>query len=63
MVKLLGEEHGWDIEGVKIKKVKHRDGSLQTLSEFASTYGMEQGIYCTRLFSQLPARLREISER
>ncbi|MFC1999410.1 hypothetical protein ACFLXE_01445 [Chloroflexota bacterium] len=63
MVKLLGEEQGWEVEGVKIIKARHRDGSLQPLAEFASTYGMEQGIYGTMLFSQLPTRLREKSER
>jgi len=63
MVRLLGEEQGWDVEGVKIKKAKHRDGRMQTLAEFASSYGMEQGIYGTRLFSQLPTRLRETSEK
>ncbi len=59
MVRLLGEEYGWETEGMRIKQAKHRDGKLMTLSEFAANYGMEQGIYSTRLKSQLPLRLRD----
>lgn len=62
MVNLLGKEHGWETEGMKIKRAKHRDGRLLPLSEFAASYGMEQGIYNTRLHSQLPLRFRNKSE-
>ena len=62
MVNLLQSEHGWETEGVKITKAKHRDGRMMTMSEFAANYGMEQGIYCTRLRSQLPLRLRDKAE-
>ena len=62
MVNLLGQDHGWETEGIKIRRAKHRDGSMQTMSEFAGTYGMEQGIYSTRLRSQLPLRLRDSAE-
>jgi len=58
LVNLLASEHGWETEGMKVKRAKHRDGRLMTLSEFAASYGMEQGIYCTRIRSQLPKRLR-----
>ena len=62
MVNLLGQDHGWETEGMKIRRAKHRDGSMQTMSEFAGSYGMEQGIYSTRLRSQLPLRLRDSAE-
>ncbi len=62
MVNLLGVEQGWETEGMKIKRAKHRDGRMMTMSEFAASYGMEQGIYCTRLRSQLPLRLRNTVE-
>ena len=62
MIRLLGSEHGWDTEGMKIKKAKHRDGRMMTLSEFAGSYGMEQGIYSTRIRSQLPLRLRDTAK-
>jgi hypothetical protein len=29
------------------------------MSEFAASYGMEQGIYSTRLISGMPLRLRD----
>jgi CO dehydrogenase/acetyl-CoA synthase alpha subunit len=63
MVNLLAAQNGWETEGMKIKKAKHRDGRLMTLSELAASYGMEQGIYSTGLRSQLPLRLREVAEK
>jgi acetyl-CoA decarbonylase/synthase complex subunit alpha len=62
MVSLLESEQGWETEGVKIKRAKHRDGRMMTMSEFAANYGMEQGIYSTRLRSQLPIRLRDVAD-
>jgi CO dehydrogenase/acetyl-CoA synthase complex epsilon subunit len=62
MVSLLASENGWEVEGVKIAKAKHRDGRMMTMSEFAANYGMEQGIYTTRLRSQLPIRLRDVAD-
>lgn len=62
MVRLLGAEHGWEVDGMKIRMAKHRDGRLMNMSEFAANYGMEQGIYSTRLRSQLPLRLRDKAE-
>ena len=58
MLNLLRSEHGWETDGIKLKRAKHRDGRMMTPSEFAGSYGMEQGIYTTRLRSQLPLRLR-----
>lgn len=63
MLNLLRTEHGWDTDGIKLKKARHRDGRLMTTSEFAASYGMEQGIYCTRLRSQLPLRVRDVAEK
>ena len=62
MVSLLASENGWETEGVKINKAKNRDGKLMTMSEFAGNYGMEQGIYSSRLRSQLPIRLRDVAD-
>jgi acetyl-CoA decarbonylase/synthase complex subunit alpha len=62
MVSLLQSEQGWETEGVKISKAKHRNGRMMNMSEFAANYGMEQGIYCTRLRSLLPLRLRDTAE-
>ena len=63
MVSLLAAQNGWETEGMKIKKAKHRDGRLMTLAELAASYGMEQGIYSTGLRSQLPLRLRGVAEK
>ena len=62
MVNLLGSEYGWETEGVKVKRAKNRDGKLMTMSEFSANYGMEQGIYTTRLRTQLPLRLRGVAD-
>jgi anaerobic carbon-monoxide dehydrogenase, CODH/ACS complex subunit alpha len=59
IVNLLGKEHGWEANGMKLSKARHRDGRVMNMSEFAASYGMEQGIYSTRLISQTPLRLRE----
>jgi acetyl-CoA decarbonylase/synthase complex subunit alpha len=58
IVNLLGKEHGWEANGMKLTKAKHRDGRIMNMSEFAASYGMEQGIYSTRLISGMPLRLR-----
>ena len=58
IVNLLGKEHGWQADGMKLTKAKHRDGRVMNMSEFAASYGMEQGIYSTRLISGMPLRLR-----
>jgi len=59
IVNLLGKEHGWEANGMKLTKAKHRDGRIMNMSEFAANYGMEQGIYSTRLISGMPLRLRD----
>ncbi len=59
IVNLLGKEHGWTADGMKLTKAKHRDGRIMNMSEFAASYGMEQGIYSTRLISGMPLRLRD----
>jgi len=59
IVNLLGKEHGWQADGMKLTKAKHRDGRVMNMSEFAASYGMEQGIYSSRLISQMPLRLRD----
>jgi len=59
IVNLLGKEHGWEANGMKLTKAKHRDGRVMNMSEFAASYGMEQGIYSTRLISAMPLRLRD----
>jgi acetyl-CoA decarbonylase/synthase complex subunit alpha len=59
IVNLLGKEHGWQADGMKLTKAKHRDGRVMNMSEFAASYGMEQGIYSTRLISGMPLRLRD----
>jgi len=62
MINILREQHGWEAEGMKIRKAKHRDGRLLTMSEFASSYGVEQGLYLSRLRSQLPKRFQKMTE-
>jgi len=61
MLNLLRDELGWDTDGIKLKQAKHRDGRMMNLSEFAANYGMEQGIYSSRIRSQLPLRLRGVA--
>ncbi len=59
VVNLLAKEFGWQADGMKLIKAKHRDGRVMNMSEFAGSYGMEQGIYSTRLISATPLRIRD----
>ncbi|MFH1624144.1 MAG: hypothetical protein ABID54_03185 [Pseudomonadota bacterium] len=51
MLRLLEEEHGWEIDKKRgrITKAKHRDGRLLELGDFVEQYGFRSGQYITTL--------------
>lgn len=59
LIKLLEQQHGWKGEGIKLNKVRNRDGKLMTLSEFNTSYGMELGRYHCRLKRLLPNSVKD----
>jgi CO dehydrogenase/acetyl-CoA synthase alpha subunit len=52
MLRILEKEQGWEIEGARVKRARHRDGTLMDMSEYTDTYGVQQGRYST-LISRL----------
>lgn len=51
VLRLLEEEHGWEIDKKRgrILKVRHRDGRLLELGDFIENYGFKAGQYVTGL--------------
>ena len=47
LLRKLGEEHGWEIEGMKIKRARHRSGELMDMQEYNKRYGIQLGRYST----------------
>lgn len=47
LLKVLREEHGWEIDRFKVLKVKNRDGVLVPMEEYIEQYGIKQGRYAT----------------
>ncbi len=47
LLRKLGQEHGWEIEGMKIKRAKHRSGELMDMQEYNKRYGIQLGRYST----------------
>lgn len=39
MLRMLREDHGWDIERLKVKRARHPDGRLLDMGAFAASYG------------------------
>ena len=49
LLKKLQEEHDWEIEGLTVKRAKHRDGRLLPMVEFKDQYGAATGRFVSRL--------------
>ncbi|MFZ2071532.1 MAG: hypothetical protein WAV32_08075 [Halobacteriota archaeon] len=47
LLKKLQEEYGWEIEGTRIKRARHRSGELMEMSEYNNKYGIQLGRYAT----------------
>jgi anaerobic carbon-monoxide dehydrogenase, CODH/ACS complex subunit alpha len=62
MLKMLREQYGWETGQGRVQKAKNRDGDLMTLEELAACYGMELGVFHSRLHRLLPRAIRDISE-
>jgi CO dehydrogenase/acetyl-CoA synthase alpha subunit len=47
LLRKLEHEHGWEIEGMKIKRARHRSGELMDMQEYNKRYGIQLGRYST----------------
>jgi CO dehydrogenase/acetyl-CoA synthase alpha subunit len=47
LLKVLREEYGWEIEKIRVNKVKDRSGNMVSLDEYIENYGIKQGAYAT----------------
>ncbi|NAT10885.1 hypothetical protein C4E22_04985 [ANME-1 cluster archaeon AG-394-G06] len=47
LLRKLEQEHGWEIEGMKIKRARHRSGELMDMQEYNKRYGIQLGRYST----------------
>jgi acetyl-CoA decarbonylase/synthase complex subunit alpha len=47
LLKKLEVEHGWEIEGTRIKRARHRSGELMDMTEYNEKYGIQLGRYST----------------
>jgi acetyl-CoA decarbonylase/synthase complex subunit alpha len=48
-LKILRDEHGWEVERTTASRVRNRDGELVTMEEYTNQYGIKQGRYATML--------------
>ncbi len=55
LLRKLEQEHGWEIEGMKIKRARHRSGEMMDMEEYNKKYGIQLGRYST-LVPRLIAR-------
>jgi acetyl-CoA decarbonylase/synthase complex subunit alpha len=49
LLKILRDEHGWEVERTTANRVRNRDGELVTMEEYTNQYGIKQGRYATML--------------
>ena len=61
LLKKLEVEHGWEIEGTRIKRARHRSGELMDMTEYNEKYGIQLGRYST-LVPRLITRSEEDSK-
>ncbi len=47
LLRKLEREHGWEIEGMRIKRARHRSGELMDMEEYNKRYGIQLGRYST----------------
>jgi len=48
-LKILRDEHGWEVERTTASRVRNRDGELVTMDQYIDEYGIKQGRYATML--------------
>jgi len=48
-LKILRDEHGWEVERTTASRVRNRNGELVTMEEYINEYGIKQGRYATML--------------
>jgi len=49
LLKELREKHGWEVDRMRVKRARHRDGRLLTVEEYVENYSIKQGRYSTLL--------------
>ncbi len=49
LLKILRDEHGWEVDRTTANRVRNRDGELVTMEEYTDNYGIKQGRYATML--------------
>ncbi len=59
LLRKLEKEHGWVIEGMRIKRARHRSGELMDMEEYNNKYGIQLGRYST-LVPRLVGRYKNI---
>jgi len=47
LLRKLEKEHGWEIEGLRIKRARHRSGELMDMETYNKKYGIQLGRYST----------------
>jgi acetyl-CoA decarbonylase/synthase complex subunit alpha len=48
-LKILRDEHGWEIERTTANRVRNRNGDLVSMEQYIEEYGIKQGRYATML--------------
>jgi acetyl-CoA decarbonylase/synthase complex subunit alpha len=48
-LKILRDEHGWEVERTTASRVRNRDGELVPMDQYIDHYGIKQGRYATML--------------
>jgi acetyl-CoA decarbonylase/synthase complex subunit alpha len=49
LLKILRDEHGWEVERTTANRVRNRNGELVTMDQYIDNYGIKQGRYATML--------------
>ncbi len=47
LLRKLETEHGWEVEGMRIKRARHRSGELMDMATYNKNYGIQLGRYST----------------
>ncbi len=47
LLRKLETEHGWEVEGMRIKRARHRSGELMDMATYNKKYGIQLGRYST----------------
>ncbi|MCW3141228.1 MAG: 4Fe-4S dicluster domain-containing protein [Methanophagales archaeon] len=57
LLRKLEKEHGWEVEGMRIKRARHRSGELMDMEEYNKKYGIQLGRYSTLVPRLITSRL------